>query len=457
MGHLFARLVRTRGGRLKKIGALAGFTFHMIYEACSSIKEFERKEPLHDSPMTLLALNPDRFRGDLEALSDSGFRVICLPMSFHGKLVEWFCPIEERGPDGDYFDLTSHRLLAARKRLRRYLRRLLPALYARLNVQAVIGAAILYRQDYDWGVVSTQLGYPYVVLHRENLAVGEGHIRYFRNKVQGKTFEGSHIIVHNDTVREAFVREAFVSPDRITALGCIRMDNFIKRIASYPKDVVSRPLVTLFSFNRSTGLYGLVNYLESCGGLVELFKKVHQTIGRLASDRPDVDFVIKTKGQNAMWNSEISDALAEVGLDLQQIPNLRISHNEDPHELILASNVVCAFGSTTLLEAGIVGKHVILPIFAEARLPAYSDYIHFKDQVDAFNIARSAEDLSGLILELVEETEPNPDHRRRCEHLFEKYVSSLDANATARYAEKIRASIEQCSKPCEDHSKAILT
>lgn len=52
---------------------------------------------------------------------------------------------------------------------RAFLRRFLPSLYARLKINGVVGAAIYYIQDYDWGVVSDEIGVPYIVLHRENL------------------------------------------------------------------------------------------------------------------------------------------------------------------------------------------------------------------------------------------------------------------------------------------------
>jgi hypothetical protein len=55
-------------------------------------------------------------------------------------------------------------------KLRTFLKIYLTALYKKLGVDGVIGAGINYKQDYDWGFVSDEIGVPYIVLQRENIA-----------------------------------------------------------------------------------------------------------------------------------------------------------------------------------------------------------------------------------------------------------------------------------------------
>ena len=125
---------------------------------------------------TLLALNPDRFRGDLPILAETGiFRVLKMPFEWQARFYQRFQhPVAETSADAGHPgpDLD-------REAYRAYLRRFLPEFYRRLGVDAVIGAAVHYRQDRDIGAVSEEIGVPYIVLHRENLVTNAAHYRYF--------------------------------------------------------------------------------------------------------------------------------------------------------------------------------------------------------------------------------------------------------------------------------------
>ena len=60
---------------------------------------------------------------------------------------------------------------------------------------------------------------------RENLVASSARVKFFTDRCRklGK-FQGSHIITHNEIIREIFVRSGYVAPDNITSLGCLRMD-----------------------------------------------------------------------------------------------------------------------------------------------------------------------------------------------------------------------------------------
>ncbi len=82
------------------------------------------------------------------------------------------------------------------------------------------------------------------------------------------------------------------------------------------------------------------------------------------------------------------------------IPNLILTSEAPAQEVILSSDVVVAFGSTTILEAGLAAKPVVIPNFDEAEQEAYSEYIQLRVAYDAFELAEDAEGLGKKIYDI---------------------------------------------------------
>ena len=425
--------------------SLAGKCFrwglHWLYlrHLLRSVTSLDGSTPKKASgQITLLALSPNQFRGDLEVLADSGeFRVLVLPRIWHARPVEWLIPAHIRegsGPEG-YLNSADPDYVKARNKLRRRLRGVLRVFYQRLGVDCVIGAGIKYRQDHDWGVASREIGVPYVVFHRENFAVEPPHQEYFRRKVRGLTFEGSHIIVHNEIVRRLFIEEGYVEESRISALGCLRMDSYLRRCRA--ESHVEKEQVTFFSFSRLAGLYGTIPLDSdvSTPGLATFCEQTHRAVAELAHELPHVHFVVKLKHDR--WLKEVKTLLSGCG-PITSVRNLQIMVDGNAHDLILSSNVVIAYGSTTLLEAAVAGRPVIYPIFGEALLPEFQDSVHFSEHLDLFEVADSPNNIKSLVKDHLKSPRTDPDRRRLLDRLFETYISSLDADATDKYAGELK-------------------
>ncbi|MCH8275769.1 MAG: hypothetical protein IH851_13385 [Armatimonadetes bacterium] len=394
---------------------------------------------------TLFALTSNRFRGDLEILARTGeFRVLQVPFAWQARLVNLFYPLDTPReamlqPEAD------EKIARMQRRYRRFLRAFLPALYKKLGVDCVIGAAIGYVQDLDWGAVSEEVGVPYVVLHRECFVTNSAHFRRFV-EFSGKMgkFSGSHIIVHNEVARDAFIRSGYVSPDHISSLGCLRMDRFVQRVRENRPGARSRKKVVFFSFAPGVGLLGRTGLWpkDRSFGFFALFENTHVAFAELARDNPEIDFIVKPKWGDH-WVDEIDRVLRNKGIERRGIPNLQITAEADPQGLILDSDVVVGFGSTTLLEAAIAAKPVIVPYFDEALRPEYVDYIHLRDNLHVFDVAESPEALKALIVQRLEDPTVMAECIAARELLFERYVSSLRGDAVRRYIEAIKAVIAE--------------
>ena len=408
-----------------------------------------------DKP-TILALTPHRFRGDLNVLSDSRqFRVLELPYEWQSRLLMLFWPsnISEIFRSEQYYKPSGNdEVIRFQNNLREFLKLFLLSLYSNLKVDCVISAGVYYKHDYDWGLVSEEIGVPYIVFHREAIFMpGALEATEYMYRALGK-FVGTHIIVHNEDMKAVFIKTAFAGPDEISVHGCLRMDNLIRKIQlSNLKNCSTvrsnnKKVVTLISFtygsdlvgNRINGKPSLKHFSkERSEAFVKLFEHVHASIAQLAIQNKDVEFVIKPKW-GGEWVEEIEYVLRKNNMDISKIKNLHIMIDIDAHDLILRSDIICSFSSTLMLESAIAGKPVIVPHFDEALKKEYTDVIKFKDSYHLFNVAYSIKEFERLIVEClrnpikISESQMNGRYA-----LFEKYVSRMSGNALDKYAETV--------------------
>ena len=59
--------------------------------------------------------------------------------------------------------------------------------------------------------------------------------------------------------------------------------------------------------------------------------------------------------------------LQKSGINICDQDNIILDYKEDAQSLIRKSSVVVAFNSTTILEASLFEKNVVIPIFSEAK------------------------------------------------------------------------------------------
>lgn len=405
----------------------------------------------------LLALQPERFRGDLTLLSEqSPFRVLQLPFQWQMRLLMTFYSRKVGGTHGELVFRPSldPEVERENQQLRRFLAKFLPRLYRRLNIVGVVGTAVHYWRDVDWGAVSKDCGVPYIVLHRENLAtrspVNDG--RYDRETTPLPTsadytinrlrrwapFQGNAIITHNEVMRDIFIKSGFVQPNQVRALGAMRMDAFVEHIKSLRVPAQERrSTAVLFSFTDGATLVGMESNWSPDGkmGWVRLSDAVHGAFAQLAVENPHRDFVIKVK-----WIGNTTDrirrSIAQIGIDIESIPNLRITEDAKLDDLLQQASVVVGFGSTALLEAALAAKAVIVPIFEEAGEDFYAQHVPYADDLEIFDVVRSRESLMELVLRRLDEPwTASEELMARRAKAFEKFVSPTSPVAVQNYVD----------------------
>lgn len=398
--------------------------------------ESTKSAPSPDAP-AILALSPNKFRRDLQILADTGqFRIYALDGNFQMRIVSQF-----RSAPGSYREYCAAdpdpRQRRSRQRASDLWLRILPSLFARFRIKAVIGAAVHYHQDWDIGTAAERCGIPYVVLHRENSFVAAPATQHevVERMKHAHPFTGRLIIMHNALARQCLIDSGYVKPDAVVSIGCLRMDEWVRWCegASQPgTDAV------FFSFAYSSGMIGRNNYsTEGKLGFVNLFKQAHIAFAELARDNPASNFIVKIKHGLSDRNA-ILEALAGAGIDAQSIPNYRITQTDEAQDLIRAAAVVIGFQSTTILEAALAARPVVIPAFAEAARADHRPYLRFGDAYDLFDIARSPEELKALVLDRLTTPRLQSEGLGERRALFETYVSSLSAETAARYVQVLR-------------------
>lgn len=398
-------------GDLGLVGPLAG-------RCASATKELRIPgvTPASDA-RRILALSPVRFGGDLKSFVASGrFRLFEMP---------------------EYWQYAALNLHAesSRERRDRFLRKFAQVYLRRMNIDGVIGATFWYRQDIPWGNAAEAVGIPYIVLHKECFKPEPPQMRRTVEKaLQYGKFQGRHVIVHNAPLREALVAAGYARATQVSDLGCMRMDEFVRRAASAPRPARARPLATLFSFTLGVGLDDLhVDPFpaDPSRGWSQLFEQTHASFARLASQRPDADFIIKPKWRG-QWTDLIEQILARAGTPLASLPNLTVDNSVSAHQLIFDSNVIVTFNSTTMLEAGLAGRPVVVPDFSEARDPRFIERVKLRDSYHLFDAADSPELFMARIAAHLDRPAVDPSGEDDRRALFGRWVSRLDATSSDR-------------------------
>ncbi|RJP27538.1 MAG: hypothetical protein C4527_13155 [Candidatus Omnitrophota bacterium] len=441
------------------------FLTWLILRASTFRRAQESSNPI--STITLLALSHTRFVKDLDALSQSGeVDIVLFPYYFQCALRSVFIPSSVHQPITfqTFFDPTPDSSIFRERRIyREFLTIFLPKLFSRLKVDAVITASVWYPQDHDIAVVADQLGYPYFAFHKENLISSKGHQNVVCNHFrQMGHFEGTMVIVHNVNMKKMLIQSGYVTENQVMALGCLRMDSFIQKVLSAQNRSEDQRVpckekqIVFFSFHRATGLWGLAARFpkDKTTGLSHFFNRVHVTIARFAAKHPDVSVVIKTKW-GGQWFVAIRESLQEDGLELDQIPNLILTDATPAQALIQNSQVVVSYGSTTLLEAAVAGKPVIMPFFGEATKPEYQDYVQFADEMDLFDVANNEEELEFLLEERLQTYTVDPELQKRRLAAFEYHVSPVSDSAVQRYIQVIRSRILEKNSQRWERENAI--
>ncbi len=382
---------------------------------------------------TLLALSPNRFRGDLDVLEKAGYRVLRLDPNWVARITTLIFNLPIK-PEVVFLNRDTLEVDVALGRLNRHLLPFLSALKRKMNIRIVLSAATHYAHDYLWGQALNQIGVAYVVLHRECNKASKYQRDYWQNYwSKMPSYEAHSILVHNEPCREMFVNSGITNRTRCHAFGALRMDDFAKRLKSEDRSILSDKVLLFFSFFPGVSLPNSDMWRPNKFGFTNLFEQAHRSYFRFLHNNPNVEGILKLKwmGGDCKWERALNQCLLVEGLTDNDLPNLFITAEGAVADLVQKSSAVIAFGSTTMLEAAVSGKPVIVPNFAEAKSPEMSDKVLYRENLTIFHCARSETELEKLMMRgAAGELKPNAC---AAQEVFETWVAPLDGQVVSRH------------------------
>ena len=416
-----------------------------------------------DGKKTILALDSLRYRGDLDALSQN-FRVLHLTQRAPGWLIKGFYHEFDivnyiNAPDGS--DKKAQYIAASN-----FMTKFLRVFYSKVSVDCVTTVNFRYTEDHHWVKSSEKNSIPHIMLYREGMVVYyRTEYELFRRAKRFGKFVGSHMIVHNEKCKSIFLDAKFVSKDKISVAGALRMDSLVSKVNNYHKykKIKRNKKVTLFYFHPNTPMFGVdakgvtpkallshgpkkdLSYaFNAWSGRFDLFYDVHEAIAKLAYKYRDIDFIIKPKDimvASPQWKY-YDKAIEKSGINVSNLENYFIEPYANVHDLIFSSDVVCAMNSSVVIESALIGKPIILPAFKEYRNSENFEDFHWKKYLSLFDIADDKYDLERLILHrLIDDDIPKEVEKGRKE-LFYTYFDQPKEGAIDKYTSIINDVVE---------------
>ena len=425
-----------------KLHTFLAFLYSMFMEELTDNCNLTRpSKRAGNDKLTILIISPDAFRTDIDCIvRTNAFRVLRISEPWQTRLSSQFsyCSGNNKYWQGNNHEQPNFKQKEERKDLRDFLKVFLEKIYERIVVDCVISPHHRYIFDMEWGSVSTQLGVPHILITRDSQFASSPYILnrikdQFRNALP--KFGGEHVIVQSVLDEEVYINSGYVSPERISSLGCPRMDGFIKKSKEKRIDAKKRRKKVVFlPFSyKEKGTFDLLD-------LKSYVKELQLFFLRFAIKFPEIDVVIKPKAKGLRWwkKEVMIKMIGDDGIESNKLPNLIIRDDIDIHSLFFESDIICGLNTSALLEAAVIGLPVIIPYFKDLQNPKYDERLFYRDAYDLFDIAKDVNELESIIIYRLNNPTIDETIMEGRKALFEEYVSSMKGDATERYVAMIK-------------------
>lgn len=425
----------------------------------SSPAAFPYQQDEKHNKITVLVLDLDRFRGDVELFAQStDIRILNISWNFLRFLLasHVYNPTEHEEVNhtatlGIRWEFAlakpGTRIYAQREKYRAFLHKFLPAFLKGLGVDIVMNSDHRYRREADFTRISNEMGFPHLCYYREALYIVPAYYELAAERHEAfAPFKGTIIAVQNDITQKMFIESGMVDASKLTVRGCPRMDTFIQKIKHLEheptKKYTTRQIVYFSSprgaqtkntgSSRSATVSQDLDYFDFFSNS----KKVVQALVELAFEDPKLNIILKMKelhikGGGGQIN-DFNKIIADVCGTQDGLPNVRIETGRmSAQDIILESDLVCGMQTTAILEAAIAGKPIILPHFTALREADGADQVlMYQDHRELFDVPNDAEMLKEMVKNRLEAPKISEHIMTKRRALFEEHVSPLTERAT---------------------------
>ena len=209
----------------------------------------------------------------------------------------------------------------------------------------------------------------YLLMYKECVRTKGNYNSTFKKKYKNAVDLNKNILkvsVYNDDMKKELIRNNIFNKNQICVTGMPRSSYSQKK----EKKIIKKNIVFFLTSERAgipVDRDLLPNKIKNLNWS-DINECVLQVFGELSKKYPIINFIIKSKaGLSKKDQDKIRDSIKS--------PNIKFYQGGAGHSLIKSSFVVIAFNSTTIYEAILNRKKVIIPYLKKYKNKTYRDYI----------------------------------------------------------------------------------
>ncbi len=376
---------------------------------------------LNTKEKNILYLTPFRREEELDSvLNDSGFGIILFDHDYQKKINGiFFGNIKLK-----YYDYIQ---FINKKKIRIFLYRiflnnLIKFLKKKYNLKIVVNFAVHYKSEFQYDHISIKNNLNFITLHRECLYSSKNSKDAILNNLKlVPKYAGTKIIVHNDVVKNIFLKSGFCEDNQIAQIGPLRIDSNIK--VTYEKKNENKTIL-FYIFGTGAMIQQGKTYGSDWGvdyGWFKLLENTYNAILEIAAKYPDTRFIFKAKYDSKSYKSYHNEKLKNFNLN-----NVDYISEEKNFELLKKSDLVISFNSTTIVEAILFKKNLLIPFFDEASNANYLKFVGFEELRKSLQGCEKKEIFKNKLSEFIEKNKNYYVNEKERIKIMEKYIGQID-------------------------------
>lgn len=343
-------------------------------------------------------------------------------------------PFLPYGVSDNTYQSDDPQMMAGKAAARDFLDRLIEEWISLYPFDAMITGNIVYWAEQELAGELDRRGVAFVACHKESIQAPDIYKELMELRREGNDpFQGTLALVYNHKTLEQLVDGNMVPRDKIAVTGTPRIDRFHQwRLSEQPHR--ERPLVVCLLISLISQMRCLIDPTDE-RRWKRISGRTHQALFELASEHPDIDFIVKYKISDK-WQIEAIKKQFE-----GRIPgNVSFTALTDLFDLLKNASVIIGHNTTAIFEAISIGKICIIPHYEEALETDYQGRL--LDYGSAVIRVESPETLKKLILKTIKMPQKSgqlTDEKRR---LLIEWVGNADGRASERMEHGICAAIQ---------------
>src|SRR3989338_5790797 len=379
---------------------------------------------------TVLCLGRSIFTNDIDALAYFGKKIkyLVINLKYFDFFLEHFISNEDLNniTENNYYDTDFGQ--AGKRKLNHYLKKVLPWWQRFSGFSAIMSGNFSYIQQQELSKVSEEKNFPFIVLHKEGVAI-PGNFEKLTQQCKSQRFFGTKMLLYNDQIKQALLTAKIfgLTENRLKIVGMPRIDYYFSEKPG--NSLIDQKKITFFSFLPRDKFWYTVADEHDLNQIEKRSSEFHFWIMLFAQKHPDYQVIIKTKVAE-----HFVDYVSAILKDKfnQPINNLKIINVGNPFELIQQAKVILGFNSTALIEAIANDKMIITPYFGYIITGCGWDY--FLNYPNLVNYAKTYDELENYILALSHMVEYNQDKKNA---FLQDFIYLPDGQASLRTEDEI--------------------